>query len=153
MTHTGIVSLLVSDVRHIALPSPTSSFASFVCRLFRDRFSSVRASSVWSPSTLAQDGTRHAPTLRYRRGFVSVFGVYGLTDKFPMGVRMNKGLTLRTAQQHAQRYLPQFFDYVQQGDLDPSILITHDLPLDEGLRGYDMFKNNTDGCIRVTLRP
>jgi threonine dehydrogenase-like Zn-dependent dehydrogenase len=82
-----------------------------------------------------------------------VLGVYGLTDKLPMGVRMNKGLTLRTAQQHAQRYIPQFFDYVQRGDLDPSILITHDLPLDEGLRGYDMFKNNTDGCIRVTLRP
>lgn len=86
-------------------------------------------------------------------GVVSVLGVYGLTDKFPMGVLMNKGLTLRTAQQHGQRYIPQFFDYVQQGDLDPSILITHDLPLDEGVRAYDMFKNKADGCVRVALRP
>ncbi|MGY4652900.1 threonine dehydrogenase-like Zn-dependent dehydrogenase [Mycobacterium sp. URHB0021] len=86
-------------------------------------------------------------------GVVSVLGVYGVTDKFPMGVLMNKGLTLRTAQQHGQRYIPQFFDYVEQGDLDPSILITHDLPLEEGARAYDMFKNKTDGCIRVALRP
>jgi threonine dehydrogenase-like Zn-dependent dehydrogenase len=45
-------------------------------------------------------------------GVVSVLGVYGLTDKFPRGVLMNKGLTLRSAQQHGQRYIPQFFDYV-----------------------------------------
>jgi threonine dehydrogenase-like Zn-dependent dehydrogenase len=86
-------------------------------------------------------------------GIVSVLGVYGVTDKFPMGVLMNKGLTLRTAQQHGQRYVVQFFDYVQQGDLDPSVLITHDLPLEEGVRAYDMFKNKQDGCIRVALRP
>ena len=86
-------------------------------------------------------------------GVVSVLGIYGLTDKFPMGLLTNKGLTLRTAQQHGQRYIPQFFDYVAQGDLDPSVLITHDLPLAEGVRAYDMFKNKTDGCIRVALRP
>lgn len=86
-------------------------------------------------------------------GVVSVLGVYGVTDKFPMGALMNKGLTLRSAQQHGQRYIPQFFDYVQQGDLDPSVLITHDLPLADGVRAYDMFKNKTDGCIRVALRP
>ena len=86
-------------------------------------------------------------------GVVSVLGVYGVTDKFPMGVLMNKGLTLRTAQQHGQRYIPQFFDYVQQGDLDPSLLITHDLSLEEGVRAYDLFKNKSDGCIRVALRP
>ena len=86
-------------------------------------------------------------------GVVSVLGVFGVTDKFPMGVIMNKGLTLRSAQQHGQRYIPQFFDYVEQGDLDPSVLITHDLPLEEGARAYDIFKNKSDGCIRVALRP
>ena len=70
-----------------------------------------------------------------------------------MVIWRNKGLTLRSAQQHGQRDISQFFDYVQQGDLDPSILITHDLPLDEGVRAYDMFKNKTDGCIRFALMP
>lgn len=86
-------------------------------------------------------------------GVVAVLGVYGVTDKFPMGVVTNKGLTIRSAQQHGQRYQERLFDYVQQGDLDPSRLITHDLPLEDGVRAYDLFKNKSDGCIRVAMRP
>lgn len=86
-------------------------------------------------------------------GVVSVLGVYGLTDKFPTGVLTNKGLTLKTAQQHGQRYITRLFDYVEQGDLDPAKLITHDVPLEEGVRAYDLFKNKKDKCIRVAMRP
>lgn len=86
-------------------------------------------------------------------GVVSVLGVYGVTDKFSMGVVTNKGLTFKSAQQHGQRYMARLFDYVQQGDLDPAKLITHDLPLEQGVQAYDMFKNKDDGCIRVALRP
>jgi threonine dehydrogenase-like Zn-dependent dehydrogenase len=82
-----------------------------------------------------------------------VLGVYGLTDKFPTGVLTNKGLTLKTAQQHGQRYITRLFDYVQQGDLDPAKLITHDVSLEEGVRAYDLFKNKKDDCIRVAMRP
>jgi threonine dehydrogenase-like Zn-dependent dehydrogenase len=86
-------------------------------------------------------------------GVVSVLGIYGLTDKFPMGVVTNKGLTIRTSQQHGQRYMPRMFDYIQQGDLDPSYLITHDLPLADAVRGYELFKHKRDGCIRAVFRP
>lgn len=86
-------------------------------------------------------------------GIVAVLGVYGLTDKFPMGVVINKSLTIRTAQQHGQRYVPRMFDYIQQGDLDPSYLITHDMPLENAVHGYDIFKNKQDGCIRAVFRP
>src|SRR4029077_20640583 len=34
--HVSIVSPLLSDVRHIAVPSPTRSFETLVSRLFRD---------------------------------------------------------------------------------------------------------------------
>jgi threonine dehydrogenase-like Zn-dependent dehydrogenase len=86
-------------------------------------------------------------------GVVSVLGLFGLMDKFPMGVIMNRGLTLRSAQQHGQRYIHQFFDYVEQGDLDPSVLLTHDLPLGDGVRAYDIFKNKSEGCIRAACGP
>ncbi|WP_280398654.1 zinc-dependent alcohol dehydrogenase [Nocardia carnea] len=86
-------------------------------------------------------------------GVVAVLGIYGLTDKFPMGVITNKSLTLRTAQQHGQRYMPRMFDYIQQGDLDPSYLITHDLPLEDAVRGYELFKTKEQGCIRAVFRP
>ena len=65
----------------------------------------------------------------------------------------NKGLTVKSAQQHGQRYMSRLFDYVQQGDLDPAKLITHDRPLELGVRAYDLFKNKSDNCIRVALRP
>lgn len=86
-------------------------------------------------------------------GVVSILGIYGVTDKFPMGVLTNKSLTLKSAQQHGQRYVARLFDYVEQGDLDPAKLITHDLPLEDGVLAYDLFKNKTDGCVRVALRP
>ncbi|QLY34490.1 glutathione-dependent formaldehyde dehydrogenase [Nocardia huaxiensis] len=86
-------------------------------------------------------------------GTVAVLGIYGVTDKFPMGVLTNKGLTIRTSQQQGQRYVPRMLDYVQQGDLDPSYLITHDMPLDEAVHGYEIFKHKRDGCIRAVFRP
>ncbi|PSR70374.1 glutathione-dependent formaldehyde dehydrogenase [Nocardia sp. MDA0666] len=86
-------------------------------------------------------------------GVVSVLGIYGLTDKFPMAVVTNKSLTIRSAQQHGQRYVRRIFDYIQQGDLDPSYLITHDLPLEDAVRGYDLFKNKREGCVRAIFRP
>ncbi|MDE1674536.1 zinc-dependent alcohol dehydrogenase [Nocardia gipuzkoensis] len=86
-------------------------------------------------------------------GVVAVLGIYGLTDKFPMGVVTNKGLTIRSAQQYGQRYVPRMFDYIQQGDLDPSYLITHDMPLEDAVYGYDIFKNKEEGCIRSVFRP
>ncbi len=86
-------------------------------------------------------------------GTVSVLGVYGLTDKFPMGLVVNKGLTLRAAQQHGQRYVPRLLGHVAAGELDPSILLTHDLPLEDAVRGYQLFKDKEDGCVRAVFRP
>lgn len=86
-------------------------------------------------------------------GTVSVVGVFGLIDKFPMGIIVNKGLTLRSAQQHGQHYAPRLFEHIQRGELDPSYLLTHKMPLDEGPQGYAMFKNKQDQCIRAVFTP
>jgi threonine dehydrogenase-like Zn-dependent dehydrogenase len=86
-------------------------------------------------------------------GVLSVLGVYGLIDKFPMGVVMNKGLTLRSAQQHGQRYMPEMLEHVVEGRLDPSILTTHRMPLEDAVAGYELFKEKQDACIRVAFVP
>lgn len=112
-----------------------------------------RAKQLLGMETDRAAALREAILACRKAGIVAVLGVYGLTDKFPMGVVTNKGLTLKSAQQHGQRYQARLFDYIEQGDLDPARLITHDLPLDQGVRAYDMFKNKSDGCIRVALRP
>lgn len=86
-------------------------------------------------------------------GTLVILGVYGVMDKFPIGVIMNKGLTVRTAQQHGQKYLPRLLDYAAAGKLDPTPLATHRLPLEDGPMGYEMFKNKRDGCVRVVFEP
>ena len=86
-------------------------------------------------------------------GTLSILGVYGIMDKFPIGVIMNKGLTVRTAQQHGQRYMPRLLDHARRGELDPSFLVTHRFSLEDSPRGYEMFKHKEDGCVRAVFTP
>jgi threonine dehydrogenase-like Zn-dependent dehydrogenase len=87
-------------------------------------------------------------------GTVSIVGVFvGFVDKFPLGAAMNKALTLRMGQMHAQRYIPMLLDRIAVGEVDPAYLATHPMPLDNGPRGYEMFEKKQDGCLRAVLHP
>lgn len=87
-------------------------------------------------------------------GTLSIIGVYLMfADKFPIGVAMNKGLQFRMGQQHGQRYVPRLFEHWRKGEVDPSFVITHRLPLDEAPRAYEMFKNKQDHCVKLALMP
>jgi threonine dehydrogenase-like Zn-dependent dehydrogenase len=87
-------------------------------------------------------------------GGVFTLGVYGgLVDKFPLGAVMNKALTLRGAQMHGQRYIPEILDLMAAGKVRTSHLATHVMPLDQAPEGYRMFKEKQDGCVRAVFKP
>jgi threonine dehydrogenase-like Zn-dependent dehydrogenase len=87
-------------------------------------------------------------------GTVSVIGVYGgLIDKFPMGSFMNRSLTMKTGQCHVQRYWKKLLKHVQDGDIDPTFVITHRMRLDDAPKGFDIFTNKEDNCIKIVLKP
>ncbi len=87
-------------------------------------------------------------------GVLSVAGVYGgLIDKVPFGVLMNKGLTLRTGQTHVNRWTADLLRRIEEGEIDPSFVITHRAALADGPALYKTFRDKTDGCIKVILRP
>jgi threonine dehydrogenase-like Zn-dependent dehydrogenase len=87
-------------------------------------------------------------------GSVFVLGVFGgMSDKFPLGALMNKGLSLAGAQQHGHRYIPMLLERVANGELSTGHVGTHEMTLDEASRGYDLFKNKKDGCVRSVFRP
>jgi threonine dehydrogenase-like Zn-dependent dehydrogenase len=87
-------------------------------------------------------------------GSVFVLGVFGgMVDKFPLGALMNKGLTFAGAQQHGHRYIPMLLKRMASGELTTRHLATHEMPLEEAPRGYEMFKHKRDGCVRVAFRP
>ncbi|MGB3136095.1 MAG: zinc-dependent alcohol dehydrogenase [Nodosilinea sp.] len=87
-------------------------------------------------------------------GKVSVPGVYGgFIDKMPMGAFVNKGLTMRSGQTHVHKYLRPLLERIQQGDIDPTFLITHRLPLEDAPRAYKIFRDKEENCIKVVLKP
>jgi threonine dehydrogenase-like Zn-dependent dehydrogenase len=86
-------------------------------------------------------------------GTVSVIGVYGgFIDKFPMGAVVNRSLTIKSGQCHVHRYMRPLLERIESGELDPSFVITHSLPLSAAAEGFDMFLNNRDGCEKVVLK-
>jgi len=96
---------------------------------------------------------RQAITSCRNGGTVSVIGVYGgLMDKFPVGSWMNRSITLRTGQCHVQRYTRPLLERIERGEIDPSFVISHRLPLEEAPRGYEMFKQKQDECTKVVLK-
>jgi threonine dehydrogenase-like Zn-dependent dehydrogenase len=87
-------------------------------------------------------------------GTVSIVGVFaGFVDKFPLGAAMNKALTLRMGQMHAQRYIPSLLNRLANGEMDPGYLATHPMSLTDGVRGYEIFEKKQDACLRAVLHP
>jgi threonine dehydrogenase-like Zn-dependent dehydrogenase len=87
-------------------------------------------------------------------GILSVPGVYGgLVDKFPFGMVMNKGLTIRTGQTHVNRWTDDLLRRIEEGQIDPTFVITHRVGLEEGPAMYDTFRDKQDGCVKVVLTP
>jgi threonine dehydrogenase-like Zn-dependent dehydrogenase len=87
-------------------------------------------------------------------GTVSIPGVYGgFLDKFPLGAAFAKGLTLKMGQTNVHRYLPRLLKYIQEGKIDPSVVITHSIPLTDAAQGYKTFQEKGDHCIKVVMKP
>jgi len=87
-------------------------------------------------------------------GTVSVPGVYGgFVDKIPFGSVMNRSITVKTGQTHVHRYMPALLKKVENGEIDPSFIVSHHLSLDDAPEGYEMFNKRKDECIKVVLKP
>jgi threonine dehydrogenase-like Zn-dependent dehydrogenase len=87
-------------------------------------------------------------------GTVSFAGVYGgFIDSVPMGAAFNKGLIFKMGQAHVHRYLRPLLEKIENGQVDPSLVVTHVLPLEEAPAAYELFKKKLDGCVKVVLKP
>jgi threonine dehydrogenase-like Zn-dependent dehydrogenase len=87
-------------------------------------------------------------------GTVSIPGVYGgFIDKIPFGALVNKALTIKSGQTHVQRYMLPLLERIENGEIDPSFVITHRLSLDEAPEGFHIFAEKQDDCIKVVMKP
>jgi threonine dehydrogenase-like Zn-dependent dehydrogenase len=87
-------------------------------------------------------------------GTVSIPGVYGgVIDKMPMGAAFGKGLTFKMGQTPVQAHMEKLMQHVVDGDIDPSFVISHHVPLSEAPAAYEMFKHKENNCTKVVLHP
>ena len=87
-------------------------------------------------------------------GTLSVPGVYGgFLDKIPFGAAMNKGLTIRMGQTHVNRWTDDLLRRIESKQIDPSFVVTHTASLERGPEMYRTFRDKSDGCIKVVLKP
>jgi len=90
-----------------------------------------------------------------RGGTLSISGVYvALEQNFPLGDLFDKQIQIRMGQANVRRWIDEIVPLL--GDDDPlgaEDLMTHELPLQDAARGYEMFQKKEDGAIKVVLRP
>jgi threonine dehydrogenase-like Zn-dependent dehydrogenase len=87
-------------------------------------------------------------------GTVSVPGVYGgFLDKVPVGSFMNRSLTMKTGQTHVQHYSKPLLKRIEEGEIDPSFVITHRGRLADAPEYYKTFRDKQDACVKVVLKP
>ncbi|ALK34332.1 hypothetical protein Bpla01_56440 [Burkholderia plantarii] len=87
-------------------------------------------------------------------GILSVPGVHGgVLDTMPFGAAMDEGLTLRMGQTQVNRWTGDLLARIERGQIDPSCVITHSVPLEDGPGMYETFRDKRDGCIKVVMKP
>jgi threonine dehydrogenase-like Zn-dependent dehydrogenase len=97
---------------------------------------------------------RQAISACRKGGTVSIPGVYGgWLDKFPLGAAFAKGLTLKMGQTHMHNYLAPLLARIEQGEIDPSFIITHRVSLEDAPAMYRTLREKQDACIKVVMRP
>lgn len=86
-------------------------------------------------------------------GVVSIPGVYGgLLDKIPFGAAFAKGLTLKMGQTHVHKYTEPLLQLILNGKVDPSIIVSHRIGLNEAPDAYRMFRDKHDHCVKVVMK-
>lgn len=118
-----------------------------------------------APQTNPQDGNWHpgnAPSqvLEWsvqalaKAGTLSIIGVYPPTHKFfPIGMAMNKNLTMNMGNCNHRKYIPILVDMVQSGIVDPTKVLTQVGPLMSAIDAYKAFDRRQPGWVKVELVP
>jgi len=93
----------------------------------------------WSVEAVAKAGT------------VSIIGVYGEVDSFPIGNAMEKNLTLTMGNCNHRRYIPRLVELVRSGSLNPAEILTQREPMTSVIEAYKSFDKRRPGWIKVKL--
>lgn len=86
-------------------------------------------------------------------------GIVGMSHFFeeaagqPYATAFMKNVSLHPGVCPARHYIPGLLKDLEAGKMDPSIVFTHDLGLEDAAEGYRIMDQRVDGSIKVALTP
>lgn len=87
-------------------------------------------------------------------GHIGVISSYvGFVDAYPIGHAVLKDLTVRNGRCPAQKYIKQVLEAIESGELDPSMLTSHHMNLDELAKYYGEIGHEGGGYLKVVVCP
>ena len=73
--------------------------------------------------------------------------------EIPWDAAFMKNITISGGVAPVKRYLPELWLLLESGRIDPSPVLTHDLPLGDGAEGYAVMNSRQEGSVKVALSP
>ena len=96
----------------------------------------------WSVQSLAKAGT------------LSIIGVYPPdATTFPIGMAMNKNITINMGNCHHRKYIPLLIEMIQARRIDPAAILTQVKPMNDAIAAFKAFDRRENGWIKVELQP
>ena len=87
-------------------------------------------------------------------GTVSIAGMdAAYAEKIHFRPILDRWLQIRTGQTHVHKYLRPLLERIQNGEIDPSFVVSHRMSLDEAPEAYQMFLDKPDECLKIVLKP
>ena len=113
-----------------------------------------KLANIWHVEVGSIKALKAAISAVRRGGWISVLGVYGVPyDKFPLGQIFDKGIHLSFGQAPVQKYIDDLIRYLEEKKIKLDDVISHRLPLAEAPRGYEIFNEKKEDCVKVVLKP
>ena len=108
----------------------------------------------WHPGNAPSQALEWAVQGLAKAGTLSIIGVYPPTQKsFPIGMAMNKNLTINMGNCNHRKYIPPLVDMVRDGTVDPAKILTQVEPMMSVLDAYKAFDRRQPGWVKVELVP
>jgi threonine dehydrogenase-like Zn-dependent dehydrogenase len=108
----------------------------------------------WHPGDGPSQALRWAVEALAKAGTHAIIGVYPQTAEiYPIGMAMNKNLTIRMGNCNHRKYVPLLVELVQSGAVHPERVLTQVEPLTDVIEAYRAFDQRQPGWVKVELQP
>jgi len=108
----------------------------------------------WQPGNAPSQALQWAVQGLAKAGTLSIVGVYPMTARsFPIGLAMNKNLTINMGNCHHRKYIPLLIELVLTKRIDPAKILTQIKPMADAIAAFEAFDRRESGWIKVELQP